>query len=63
MEPTKSDDAGRQVELTMIGDGRCRVSYGIERGRFVLIAYDDARPYILGERDRADLIKLYDLAD
>ena len=62
---TKSHSNGddRQVSLTLVAGGMCRISYGKTRGRFVVVDYEIVKPYILGQRDRAELIKLYNLGD
>ena len=57
------DTAGRHVELMMMGNGRCRVSYGDDyQGRYVIVNYDDIRDYVIGLKPHADLVDLYNLA-
>lgn len=58
-----NDENKPEITVTML-DGRCKVSYGDQAGgRYVLVDYDDIRPYILGEKPRAELVEIYHLAD
>ena len=47
----------------MTDEKRWRVSYGNDRGRYVVVDYADIKPYMIGEKPRADLINIYNLQD
>jgi hypothetical protein len=52
-----------QITMSMVEGDQCRVSYGDQAGgKYVIIPYTDAKPYIVGERPRSELVTLYGLA-
>lgn len=51
-----------KVTLTMVGDGKCRISFGdAHGGRYVIVDYSEVRDYVLGLKPRAELVTLYGL--
>ncbi len=51
---------GHEIEITLVGNGVCRVYWGNESGgRFVNVSYVDIRDYVTSKKPRSELVSLY----
>ena len=51
---------GHEIEITLVGDGICRVYWGNEDGgSYVNVPYKDIRDYVTSKKPRSELVELY----
>ena len=51
---------GHEIEITLVGDGICRIYWGNEDGgSYVNVPYKDIRDYVTSIRPRSELVELY----
>ena len=51
---------GHEIEITLLGDGICRIYWGINAGgSYVNVPYMDIRDYVTSKKPRSELVALY----
>ncbi len=51
---------GHEIEITLLGDGICRIYWGNEDGgSYVNVPYEEIKDYVISKRPRAELAGLY----
>ena len=51
---------GHEIEITLVGDGVCRIYWGNEDGgRYVNVPYGGIRDYATSKKPRSELVSLY----